>query len=422
MKEKNRPKRNKRIKGSIAIFLVVALILIVVVNIALSHDSRMTTNIVRRGLEEDSFGAEGYVFRKQTILVAPQGGYAYSVADEEQRVKNGEAVVQICKNEINFSATSEIKAIDEKIEQLSGAAFKGDMFSNDPAKIEQEISQNLKSIPHMGYEGNLEEVRDVLNKVNSLIEKRRVAAGEAEPSNADEEIKKLKAEKARIEKEFNIERTLINAPTPGVYTSKIDGLEEKLSLDMLDDISVSYVEELEKFKTADQKSDKIKEGEAVGKIVDNFSWSIAAVISADEADGIKVGDHMGVRLAEVGTETADAVVTKLAMEDDKALLVVTSDKYLSSIYCTSKAKFEFVKEKHSGFRIPGKSLRMKDEKMGVYVIRNNKAVFVTVELLYSGKDWIVVAENTGVGENRVLKLYDELIVSGENIYDGKVVR
>lgn len=425
-KDKTTTKKNsrKKRKGGFVGFLIFAFVLVVAGNVIFSYGDRLETTIVRSGSEEDMISATGYIFREQTVINAPSDGYLYCEANEDERVSLGEAVMYIYKNEINVSANNELKAIDEKISELSEGLRSSDVFSSDTAKIEQTIAQSLRKVPKLGAKGEMDSIAMILDSVNNLIEKRRIISGEIVATDRDKEIAELKAQKAQLEQKYSIERTVVHAPKTGAFTSRIDGLEDKLSLAALENISKAYFKELDKLYTEAKTSEKVVAGEPIGKVVNNFTWSIAAQVPKDLAEGLKVGSALDIRFSDIGVETVSGVVTKITPEESgKVIVVVKSNKYVDMIYSMSRAKVEFVKHSYEGFRIPAKSLRMLEGQMGVYVIRSNKARFIPVELMYNGKDWVVVEEQMETAETpKVLKLYDELIIDGQDIYEGKVVR
>ena len=421
----NNKKPNKRKKrGGFLGFLLVAFVLIVIVNVTLSYGSRLETTIVRNGSEEDLISADGYIFRDQTVIYAPTDGYIYCEVAEDERVSSGQVVMYIYKNQINLSVSNELKKIESEIAELSEGLRTADVFSSDTAKIEQSISQLLRGVPKLGIRGNTQRAYEIKEEVNSLIEKRRIITGEAKAPNREQELAALKSKKEELEKEHNIERTLIHAPRTGAFTARIDGMEEKLALSALDGINNDYFKELGKINEAKSSSEKAVKDQPIAKIVNNFLWSVAVQIPVKEVEGLRVGDVLSIRLPDLDTDTVLGTVSKITPEDaGKVILVVSTNKYVDTVYSLSKVNVELVKNSFGGFRIPAKSLRVMEGKMGVYVVRNDKAHFVPVELLYNGKEWVVVKEKTESAENPiVLKLYDELIVSGHNIYDGKVVR
>ncbi|MBR2452553.1 MAG: hypothetical protein IKB32_00685 [Clostridia bacterium] len=415
-------RKNKKGKRSFIAFLIFAFALSIVVNVALSYGGRIETMLVRTGTEEEIIKSRGYIFKDQTVILSPAAGYVYCEVGEEQRVKIGETVMHIHKNQMDASAGSELESIEEKIHELSSDKIKDDVFSNDAAKIEQEILLALKDVPFLGFKNNIRKVSEIKEKVNSLIEGRRIIKGEAQPKDSIKELEELLARKAEIEKAYNIERTAVYAPKAGTFTSRTDGMEEFLSTKKLGEISVDYIKELDKKFEKPITLTKVKESDAVGKIVDNFSWSVAATVPFEQVEDMRVGDRIEFRLLDIGQDTISGTVSQIKQEEKgKAVLVVKSNRYVSNIYSTSRSEIEFIKHHYEGFKIPSESIRIIDGKTGVYIIKNDKARFVPVDILYNSKEWVVVAETLSSGDT-TLKLYDELIVNGKEIYNNKVVR
>lgn len=424
MKEiKSTQKKKKNHVGFLG-FLIFTFILVIVANVLFSYGGRLETTIVRNGSEESVLKADGYIFRDQTVINAPSDGFLYCEKAEDERVSRGEVVMYIYKNQISLSASSELKEVEKEISELSKGLRTAEIYSNDTAKLEQMIAQSLRAVPKASARNDMEAVGEICDEVNMFIEKRRIISGEAQAVDRTQELERLRAKKAELEKTYNIERTLLHAPKTGAFTARLDGAEEKLSLKALENVSVDYIKSLDKLTIEPKTREKVSAGEPAGKIVDNYSWSVAAVVPKTSVDGLKVGSTLNIRLPDVGTEVVGGTVSKITPEDSgKVVLVVNSNKYIERIYSMSRAKVELVKNSYGGFRIPAKSLRMTDGVMGVYVIRSNKARFIPVELLYNGNEWVVVAEKTESAETpKVLKLYDELIVSGRDIYEGKVMR
>lgn len=422
--DNGKKKKRKRSHGAFLSFLVLAFVFIIVTNVLASYGKRIETTIVSRGTEEDFISANGYIFRDQTVIYAPADGYLYCEAAEDERVKSGQAVMYIYKNEINVSVSNQLKEIEREIGELSEGLRTADVFSSDTAKIEQSISRMLRGVPKLGARNHMEQVSEIRESVNELIEKRRIISGEEKPLDSQQKLAELRDKKAELEKMYDIEKTIIHAPQSGAFTARIDGAEEMLSLSAIENLSSEYIKELDKLKIETKTPETVAEGQPVGKIVKNFLWSIAVQIPAREAEGLLEGNALDIRFPDVGVETVTGTISKILPENGgKVILVISSNKYVNMVYSLSKTKVELVKKSYGGFRIPAKSLRMQGNDMGVYVIRNDKARFIPVELLYNGKDWVVVKEIMESAEHpSVLKLYDELIVSGKNIYNDKVVR
>ncbi|MBO5955432.1 MAG: hypothetical protein J6Q10_01370, partial [Clostridia bacterium] len=319
------------------------------------------------------------------------------------------------------SASSELKSLESEIKKLSAGSQTSDFYSRDTAKIEQTISQELKNISLLGYQNRMEDIAEICEKVAGLIESRRVITGETEAKDSALELENLKKRKAELEAKYNIERTAVHAPKAGVFTARVDGLEEILTNQALKELSPASIKELDKKSVQAKVSSKVESGKPIGKIVNNFNWNIGVLVPFEFAEDMDEGDIVDIRFTDIDVKTIKGTITRISPEEGgKVVLVINTNKYVDMIYSSSRVNVEIIKHHYEGFKLPSKSIRILDGKTGVYVIRNDKAHFISVDILYNSKEWVIAAESVAGGST--IKLYDELIVDGKNLYDNKVVR
>ena len=77
-----------------------------------------------------------------------------------------------------------------------------------------------------------------------------------------------------------------------------------------------------------------------------------------------------------------------------------------------------VSREYSGLKVPKKALRVVDGQKGVYIVKGMQAKFVPVEILYSTDNMMICNKLDADGQ---LRLYDQVIVKGRNLYDGKII-
>ena len=72
--------------------------------------------------------------------------------------------------------------------------------------------------------------------------------------------------------------------------------------------------------------------------------------------------------------------------------------------------------------MPISAVRMQDGVQGVYVLRGYEVVFKEIETILETDGYFIVKENDGTPESRgKLALNDQIIISGKNLYVGKIV-
>jgi hypothetical protein len=75
---------------------------------------------------------------------------------------------------------------------------------------------------------------------------------------------------------------------------------------------------------------------------------------------------------------------------------------------------------HRGLRVNQAALRVVDGVTGVYVVSGITAKFRPVDILYSDTDFAICAYDAA--NTNSLVQYDEVIVRGGDLYDGKIIR
>ena len=62
-----------------------------------------------------------------------------------------------------------------------------------------------------------------------------------------------------------------------------------------------------------------------------------------------------------------------------------------------------------------------DGQRGVYVKYGNLQRFLKITTLYENENYILVPADGAVGSNNEVRLYDEIIVEGTNLRDGRLI-
>ena len=62
-----------------------------------------------------------------------------------------------------------------------------------------------------------------------------------------------------------------------------------------------------------------------------------------------------------------------------------------------------------------------DGQRGVYVKYGNLQRFLRIATLYENDSYILIPDNGKIGTDNEVRLYDEIIVQGTNLQDGKLL-
>ena len=93
----------------------------------------------------------------------------------------------------------------------------------------------------------------------------------------------------------------------------------------------------------------------------------------------------------------------------------------AQVLCLNYEEAEISLHTYQGIRIDRRALHIVNGQRGVYVKYGDLQRFRRITILYEDDTYILVPEGSKVGEDNELRLYDEVIVEGSNLQDGKLL-
>ncbi len=415
--DNKRKKRKKTSKLKIVAFIFIGIIFLYL-GAALFEalSSNLSTTVALGGSVTEEVRVDGYVFRDQSIIDAPWTGHFESLVSEGERVREGQVIGYIYQTQPDSKIVEEIKKVHRMI-RLSGT--NEDLSLAGTGAAEKNISALARDLSDIRQERDLSAVLDKKEEINVLMKRRQNVASVQEEVTEDKAAL-LEGELSRLETEAGVS-IKITAPSGGVFSSRIDGMEEALAYDAADAVTPYDIEELDKTEISD--TNDVVAGHPLCKIINNYVWRYVAVISEKQAEKITSGQSVEMRFYDLASGGVSGTVSRISEpQGGKCAVVVSTNKYVDGIYSSSRANADIITVNARGIKLPAGCLRVKDGNMGVYVIRLDEAKFVPVNLVHKNDDWaIVTAAEPELGGAK-LQMYDEVIVECRNLEDGKIVR
>lgn len=403
-------------KGNLKISKIFVIILVIIFIIYLSYimylllSNKSDTFIVNEGTLYKEETVVGYIVRNEE-LVTNEGevGEILPIAAEKQKVAKGESVFQYYNlnqddiknkiNEIDLKLQENLKT--ESINQTSEIK----LLENQIESILQEINK----------ETNLQEISEYNKEIDSLLEKKISFIGTS--SNTDKAIKELISERQKYENQLSDNAIYAKAPVSGIVSYRVDGLENELSIENVDKLSMEKLDEL-KIKTGQM----ITSSQTEGKVIDNFKNYLLTESNSEEAKNAKVGDSLKIRLST--NDEVEAKVYYKREENNKILLVFEIDKMTEKLTEYRKISFDVIWWSNTGLKVPNQAI-LTDEKGLNYVIREksgyNSKVLVKVDK--SNTNYSIVSTYTAkelaekgctqeeISSSKKIRLYDEILTN-----------
>ena len=249
-------------------------------------------------------------------------------------------------------------------------------------------------------------VEKVFRPDNRQINKRLVAIG-AETDFYDR-LSRLNTQKSALESRLGTAKTVVSEKA-GYFVSSVDGYENVLTSDSIETLTNA---DLEGIKPNEQTDKTI-----IGKTVDSVDWYIATSLSFEESLKFTEGQSLTIRVPLQKLIELPVKVHKINRDAATGqTVIVFRCRYMSGELSLIRTQpISIVLSSVDGLYVPNDALQIIDGKKGVYIKNGNTVKFIPIEVAYNGNDFVVCKKGNG------LRLYDELVVKGNDLYDGKVI-
>lgn len=354
-------KKNKKI---IYIALIIIIVYVLYAIFLLVHEQSRTFS-VEQGKIYIEETKTGFIIRDEIVVKGENYKNGMEqIKAEGEKVRTNESVFRYySQNE--ESLKQKIEELDNKIQTVMKEAT--GLFATDTKTIENQIDDKVMELKGLTDNTKINEYK---KEINELVTKKAKIAGESSPQGSY--LKQLIQERTNYEKELNSGAEYIKAPKSGIVSYRVDGLEETLTLNSIENLTEEYL------KNLNLKTGKIvATSQECGKIIDNFKCYIATISDSTQAKEAKVGDSVKIRLSN-NTEI-DADISYIKQEnEDKYLLVLEVNNEISELINYRKISFDLIWLSYSGLKVPNQAIVEKD---GLKYVVRKRAGYLTKILI-----------------------------------------
>ncbi len=385
-------------------------------------DDPLTTTMAYAYAVDEEISVFGYVVRSERVLEDDDSGLLRLSRAEGERVGVGGIVASVYADQASLDRQNEIDALKGQIEQLEyarEAALSYEAF----AKLDSQISQNLLDLRTALSNGRLDTVENRSGELRALVLKRDYTYSNSEDLEAQLSALRQELEGLRRQSANSVRR--ITAPEAGLYSAVVDGYETVLTLETIAELTPAQF-------TAIQPDSAVRSH--MGKLILGDSWYYVTVLRTEEIREIRKAGQVSIRFSKDVEQDLDVTVQSVGREENgKSLVIFQGKSNLPQLTLLRQQSAEIILNTMTGIRVPQESLRIlvqtaagedgeerEVQTTGVYCMVGVKAVFKPVEVLYNGEGFALVRPASTV-DKRFLRTGDEVIITANNLFDGKVV-
>ncbi len=357
----------------------------------------------------DGFKITGIILRNEHLVETDNKGVLHFMIEDGKRVSKNGLVANVYNSESASITLSQIDKLKKQARDIEDILSYNDLDAANLELINNKISDNFNGLVLSAAHGNFSNIDQNSQLLLSSINRRHAAMGQTE--NFSSQLTALNAELSKLNASLPKATGEIKANESGYFLSKTDGYEKVLTTDNLDNITPEFLNSLKVQSNGDK---------TVGKIVSDYEWYIAAEVSLNDSMNYKVGDILEIHTSVKSSPVLPVTVSKINISDKstKAVIIFACSEMNTELASMRSGPMTVVSKTYNGLKVPKRALRVVDSKKGVYVVIGMQVKFVTVEILYSNDEFMICKKTDKDGD---LKLYDQVVVKGKNLYDGKIV-
>ena len=359
---------------------------------------------------------EGYILRRETpVKQATRGVFEAGIKDGTRVSKGGSVGVAISGN-YSEDLVKKLESVTQRIEEIKQSDSFADIYSSDEARIFSALKNITAAIRDDVRKKDFVSASSNTLQLGTLLQKK--FSDENQGAAADLLVA-LEEEKYELEQQLGGIREEVKAEASGYFYTTLDGLEGRASENELFALTPSKIG-----KFSQTMKDFTPDEGTVGKVVDTYSWYLAAVIPLDKAEELKEGQAVNISVDEA-TEVSATIAKINKDEADRAAIIVKSSRNVGGIFEKRKVDFEICYEDYSGLYVPSAAIRIIDGVTGVYVLSSNESVsFRCVDILLEEEDFYIVRSSYTPPEDvkySPLRIYDNILVNPEAVksYDAE---
>lgn len=376
--------------------------------------SPLETETIVRATGYQTVETTGVVYRTETVIAEKPEGYLFYTIPNGGRVSRHGTIADVYASEGDALRQQRLNTLDEEIKALESINAQGTSNRVNLSTINQQINEVWLSIANEAQSPTFSNMDALHTRLLQLLNKKQLTIGRVE--NFNERLNTLREERKKLAGTFHPASSSVSSPAAGYFISQLDGYETVCVAEDVTQLTTKDVEAALAYQPQVEQT-------GIGKIVGDYEWYLACKVPLSKAAALKVGAQLEIKMPFV---SGDAIPMTLAAinksTDDTAALIFKCTNMSQELSTIRVEQVEIRLQEYNGIRIPDDAIQFNErQEPGVYVQVGNVLAFRRVRVLHHDeKNKISVCEI--LDDKTYAQLYDKMVIKGEDLYDGKLVK
>lgn len=360
----------------------------------------------------DGISFTGMIIRDEILIDKSTDGVMHLLVSDGERISKNGTIAKIFSSEKDSFTVTELEKTNEQILNIKTIQSYNDITAVDINLLDNKITSSLGEILFEAGNGNFKKARKNQDQLLTLMNRKEMVIGNS--VDFSEQLESLENRKSVLESSLSEPKAEILATESGFFVSNVDGFETVLMADELERYTPEYMDSV--------TFDESKNNGKIGKIVSDYTWYIAAPLTANQSLSYKKGDTVTIKTQLKSNPYINVYVEQINLSSDRerAVILFSCQEMNAELATMRTGAMTVINGEYSGLKVPKSALRVSNNQTGVFVISGMELKFVTAKVIYQTQDF-VICEKADTNQNTQLRLYDKVVVKGKNLYDGKII-
>lgn len=375
---------------------------------ALYHPIR--TQQVTLSTVQDTISADSIALHTETILTNNASGVIDYTRTNGERVSKGGVVANIYPTEQDAQNEQALQELQAKITQLQNLGATGSAGVTDVNVLDAALQENLLKLSDLTAGSDLDGLTDARENLLNYLNRKQLATGVVSDFNGA--VASLQKQADALKAKVGSNGQALTAPLAGYFVEPADGYETAYDVSKITSITPADVQKLLTEKVTPPAG-------AAGKIVSEFEWYVAALVTPDEAHRLSANQQVSLQFALSSEDAVPATIVALNPSGNQYAVVLQCSDMTEKLAVVRRQTARIIVGNYTGLRVDNRYINVINGKKGVFVQDGNTARFRTIVPVYSGNGYTISAVDSADAGR--LQIYDAIITNRDDLHDGELL-
>ncbi len=364
--------------------------------------------------EYETVDTEGLVVRNETVIPLSKQGFVYYMTENGSRVAKNGCIAELYANQEAAVTQQKINELNAEIATLQSIHDQGQNTRTNLEIITTQMKKMQAQIISCASSSGVAGMDALSAEMLTLMNKQQITIGRVE--GFEQQIASLIAQRDALAQGNTAAKDAVHSPTAGYFVNTVDGLENVVDVSTVTSITTDGI------RAAMATPPSTDSTGYIGKVVGSYEWYLVCIVPASEMTAVALDGQVRLRLPFVSNDTIPVTLVAHNRDREGNMAVVFCCDYMSAELSDIRLEqVQILVKQHSGLRVPDEAVQFNEAgEAGVFVQEGNMIKFKRIQVKYHSnkEDYSICAV---VEEDGYLQVFDDVVMEGKNLYDGKIV-